>query len=509
MGPNNQIVLCKRCGRYITDEIGIPPSPTPHLHRTLQAPDVAESALIRDSVLGARTIVSQLDIEIETASAILNHLRNKRDRLHRFVVKHESFLAPIRRLPAELLNYIFSFCLPSPEVSSFNVRNAPLLLTQVCAGWRDSALSSQRLWASFTISKIAPLRDLLMEAWLSRCTSSPLSPCLKLDDQPKQARRMWPVLMRVTQYCDRWRDLILDISASTLSRFGSVRHRLPWLECLAIQLHFGNHSESINVFEFAPRLGAVKLKSVVHPSLFKLPWHQLTDLETSSHYLDALLAILHQSFNLINLKLSSSTSAIGFSSHTTATLPHLLSLDIHMPCSTTALFDKIRCPALQTLHLMITTASWVSDEFIIFLSSCTSLNSLSITHTNRRGSTLDLVPCLQAVPSVTSLRLSIDMEVNWLMEDMLTQMTCTDPTAGCLLPALTKFEVVETALDGRLFAKMLQSRTTLVGPGIAQLKILDLTVKPSLFHFDRESAEIMVDIINSDLTVLMPSYYRY
>lgn len=85
---NNQIVLCTSCRNYVSNIINIPPSPTPHLHRTQLAPDISESILIGESVSHARTTVSQLDAEIEKMSATLNELRNKRDGLHRFVLEH-------------------------------------------------------------------------------------------------------------------------------------------------------------------------------------------------------------------------------------------------------------------------------------------------------------------------------------------------------------------------------------------------------------------------------------
>lgn len=320
---------------------------------------------------------------------------------------------------------------------------------------------------------------------------------------------MWSVVARMIQYCDRWKELTMDTSAYTLSRFGSIQHRLPWLESLSIDLHVGGHVDPIHVLEFAPRLRRVELKSIIRPSLLKLPWYQLTDLEARPDSMSSLLAILHLSSNLINLKLYSPTTHIETSLQSTAILPTLISLNVSLMCDTAPFVDKIRCPALRTLDMMTTSASWASDEFIIFLSSCKSLEYFLIEYTKRRGPTLDLVPCLQAVPWLTALCLCIDKKANWLMEDTLTRLTYTESAPLCLLPALEQFYAVETTLDGRLLAKMVQSRMASSMPDIAQLQVLRLDVDLDLFHFDQESMEVIAGAITSGLHIAIPDHHLF
>src|ERR1700691_404014 len=94
---------CKNCGCPLVQQITIPSSPTPHLHRTLHPPDASETVIIRETMSHARPYLAELDDEIARMQAVLDDLRRKREELHKFSVEHDAFLAPIRRLPSEIL----------------------------------------------------------------------------------------------------------------------------------------------------------------------------------------------------------------------------------------------------------------------------------------------------------------------------------------------------------------------------------------------------------------------
>ncbi|KAJ7433068.1 hypothetical protein B0H11DRAFT_1662082, partial [Mycena galericulata] len=56
---------------------------------------------------------------------------------------------PVLTLPPEITSEIFRQCLPpleGPHTSLLNVKQAPLLLLQVCATWRSLAMSTPCLW---------------------------------------------------------------------------------------------------------------------------------------------------------------------------------------------------------------------------------------------------------------------------------------------------------------------------------------------------------------------------
>ncbi|KAJ7157061.1 hypothetical protein C8R43DRAFT_832370, partial [Mycena crocata] len=55
-------------------------------------------------------------------------------------------LAPIRRVPAEILAEIFTHCVQNDAHSLTNPRYAPLLLGRVCGLWRNVSISTAVLW---------------------------------------------------------------------------------------------------------------------------------------------------------------------------------------------------------------------------------------------------------------------------------------------------------------------------------------------------------------------------
>ncbi|KZP12273.1 hypothetical protein FIBSPDRAFT_755204, partial [Athelia psychrophila] len=143
------ILQCQKCGADATYDIqiDIQRSPVPHLLQSYDAPNAGEVLCISGLLDNARHTLSAVDAEIQKISAAWSYLREKRDALQNSIHRHESLLAPIRRLPEDVLRHIFYLSLPgSLEQSSFDNILAPLLLTQVCEPWKQCAISSQRLW---------------------------------------------------------------------------------------------------------------------------------------------------------------------------------------------------------------------------------------------------------------------------------------------------------------------------------------------------------------------------
>lgn len=88
----------------------------------LQAPDETDVDAIKDTVTYAQRTISYIDTETVRLRALLMDLRKKRDALYATLVEHKSFVAPIRRLPLEILAEIFSFSLPPRDTPSFDAR---------------------------------------------------------------------------------------------------------------------------------------------------------------------------------------------------------------------------------------------------------------------------------------------------------------------------------------------------------------------------------------------------
>ncbi|KAF8149937.1 hypothetical protein B0H34DRAFT_624438, partial [Crassisporium funariophilum] len=88
------------------------------------------------------------------------------------------------RLPTELLQEIFVLCLPCDKFIQPSPLQAPLLLTHICAPWRNICISLPALWSS--LQTVMPKADSsmdthklnnseIMRLWLSRAGGTPLS----------------------------------------------------------------------------------------------------------------------------------------------------------------------------------------------------------------------------------------------------------------------------------------------------------------------------------------------
>ncbi|KIK69394.1 hypothetical protein GYMLUDRAFT_237201 [Collybiopsis luxurians FD-317 M1] len=91
-------------------------------------------------------------------------LRTRHERYRQKATALRSLLAPIHRLPNELLAQIFDFVCDNDFVSK-----APFRLSAVCNRWRSTCLSHPQMWPKFVVdcsegSKLANAIDLYLES---------------------------------------------------------------------------------------------------------------------------------------------------------------------------------------------------------------------------------------------------------------------------------------------------------------------------------------------------------
>lgn len=97
--------------------------------------------------------LDDLDLELERLEKIWYFIKEKRRVLANDIDAHRAYIAPIRRIPDDVLREIMMQCLPTEAPPShITTHTAPVLLTHICSRWRDIALSTPRLWASLCVS---------------------------------------------------------------------------------------------------------------------------------------------------------------------------------------------------------------------------------------------------------------------------------------------------------------------------------------------------------------------
>ncbi|KAF9042227.1 hypothetical protein BJ165DRAFT_1529669 [Panaeolus papilionaceus] len=148
----------------------------------------------------------ELQGRIRVQELTLTALKRRYDDINRALSIHEPILAPIRRLPDDMLEEIFYHCLPTTRNPRPFVSESPLLLTLVCKRWRYIALASPPLWSMLhlpvpfdyipplerynplldqmkpspyrrhpRISELQAIRHVELDKWLTRSGSLPMS----------------------------------------------------------------------------------------------------------------------------------------------------------------------------------------------------------------------------------------------------------------------------------------------------------------------------------------------
>jgi len=152
----------------------------------------------------------------------MKNLRHKREALLTYSNTHIALVAPIRRLPPEILSEIFIHCM-SPNsfdcklYDSRNLDKAPLLLGQVCSRWRSISLSTPRLWTSFTLTirpKYLKSDVILAKTWLRRAGACPLS--IRLESSGRYQNAMRPLMQVFVLHSERWQNVYLSLPKAAL-----------------------------------------------------------------------------------------------------------------------------------------------------------------------------------------------------------------------------------------------------------------------------------------------------
>ena len=473
MDPTNSTPICKTCGSSPSSQFPVPPSPTPHLYHTLHQPDASEVIALRQVILRVNSDKSRLDDEIAHAEAVLNRLHRDHEALHTFITEHDAFLAPVRRLPSEILTRIFALCLLEYETSSLDSRRAPLLLMQVCKGWRETALSTQNLWSSITLTASGCSNASLAKLWLSRAMSLPLTVRLDSEGRPhSKVKRLHRAIAVLVQFCDRWKDLDIALPFTTMSCLDSIRHRLPLLESLRICYQHSSerwHRE-LNLFDYAPRLRGLCIKGRIPYHMLKIPWHQLTELDAPFHSIAECFETLQLSLSLIKCTVDNSFGPSGDISDPesrtiTIQFPHMRFFKITSPDYSSDIFSCVKLPILHELHVAyqcndFVIPSWLPQQpFLSLLShSSRTLRKLKLGSLYKYTDSAYIAHCLRSLPSLTEL--SLRGWRGWLTADLLGPLT-RGPLVNAgnyLVPNLEVLEIHDSAIDIYCSANMIESR---------------------------------------------------
>ncbi|KAJ2922792.1 hypothetical protein H1R20_g14299, partial [Candolleomyces eurysporus] len=170
-------------------------SPVPELLGTNTVPSSIQADAIRQFLDG-------VDNELQQLESILLKLAERRDSLRSSADGHRALLSPARKLYPDLLREIFAHCpkgAPThyPDTTSINLpdnfspHHGPLLLTQICRSWRQTAITTPNIWSTIRFvlgprSKTDPIN-----LWLERSANCDLTIALLEHPNPSSRAAIW------------------------------------------------------------------------------------------------------------------------------------------------------------------------------------------------------------------------------------------------------------------------------------------------------------------------------
>ncbi|KAJ7197378.1 hypothetical protein GGX14DRAFT_471193 [Mycena pura] len=284
------------------------------------------------STADQRTALAQIDAEIlRFRTYAEGHVAGLKEQRRAISARLETVVYPVLTLPNEITIRIFTECLPHHGRVRPSPHSPPLLLTQICRHWRNTALSIGELWTSFDTATdmLGPGRSDLLRWWLSLTKGYPLSWTI-------HAMGMTPMgnvgtsashitdIIQPTTYLPKLRCLEVNASENRFRDLVPLRTPLPLLRCLAATLGSENLRD---ILQCAPDLRHLTTRSL-SPDLY-LASKSLVSLELTGYVnypADVFLAILNNYPLLSHLKCGGRVTHARGAAVTPATFPSLRSL---------------------------------------------------------------------------------------------------------------------------------------------------------------------------------------
>ncbi|KAK7463389.1 hypothetical protein VKT23_006744 [Stygiomarasmius scandens] len=349
--------------------------------RAVETPLDVETPTRGDDLRISSLSLYEIDGEIQRQQTTIMHLTHEREDVLLDLDAQRSQLSPIRRLPLELLSAIFHHCLPDLEFISPRSSDAPMLLTHVCHGWRNLALSIPSLWSSISIhtnkDRCYP-RKKLITTWLQRSGSKPLHFRIHEDLRFDLVQEL--DIESFTTGADlleffmpdyyRWQRVSLEYRDWKLGHTGfqNIHYSPPILEHLSLIRDYWDESmhAPLRALFSAPRLQSVHwdgiLRSYPNPADI-MPLHQLRELSLNRNILDSahFFTVLAQAPNLVVCNLYVTFFSVNEDRpilDAPLVFPHLNSLRLASNVLDERICDNLIAPSLEEFSMIRPTLGW-------------------------------------------------------------------------------------------------------------------------------------------------------
>ncbi|KAJ7684630.1 hypothetical protein DFH06DRAFT_1073438 [Mycena polygramma] len=516
---------CVDCGKTHPPRTALAPSRFRSLIDSTALPTSFESASVRD-------LLRQTDEEIASRKRSIDRLLCEVAELRRRSEQHKFIVAPIRRVPPEVMGEIFMqlaaierHCYsltdyseklvgPQDMVQPFS-RRAPLIFGQIAREWRAIALSIPGLWNSIALhcrSKKDLTNIHLCNTWLQRSGSLPLSIRLYRsyvqEDPTSQNIRACQDLVRIIlPFAKRWRSL--ELRNLPASSYDVLHELLPESAPLLQSLSIEHCDDPIPPTQFAPwtrfcvapKLRLLYFDSINGANVATLgeptfPWSQLTHIDVGDCSAYDCLAILGQASMAVACKFV--INKPSFLQHPSVSHFRLQTLKVDAYDTSLPLWTGLTCSVLSTFSL---------DSKSSGLPSFLSRSGQVIEDFTLMGSNLDatqFLSCLTSMPRLRRLEVSEHGDGSQFTGRVWESLTGT-PTQGFspLIPNLESLDLAGgTQFSHRSVVRFLKSRVQKV-VDFAPLKDLRLSiwrpmsesVHDRLMTFGKLGLKIQVEVV--------------
>jgi hypothetical protein len=407
---------------------------------------------VKESLRAPLLELQEIEIEIQRLCELVETMKIKRETIQKRIDDHNVILAPVRRLPLDVLHEIFFHCLATHRNPIMKSSESPVLLTRICSSWRAIALSSPRIWSKIHIpfpgdpsfstgygiitdettlrsrrqrySALLQLRCDVVREWLSRSGTCPLSFSIiypPSQPNPKDDELPDEIFNILLSFADRWSDVDISMPEEIYNKLQGNMKPTTFSSLKSLKLNLQQPFPTNNGIRLlaAPSLCKITISAFqttlyITGNLVQPIWKQLTDINFTSWIADThLIVLLGKCPNLVfgNFTVTSSHwPDEPIVDREDILLPSLKSLaldDAGMHETMTIMFNAIKAPALTKLLYYRTISSPYDNSTIPLPAPMIPLlsNSTLITDLSLDGelSTQDIQECLRRGERVTHM----------------------------------------------------------------------------------------------------------
>ncbi|KAK7043370.1 hypothetical protein R3P38DRAFT_2510638 [Favolaschia claudopus] len=458
----------------------------PTADQTKQIFEINRSGVLPLDTTGLQTVLSRVPPELALYDAEVERLLCERELLASHLESCRSALAPVHRLPVELLSDIFELCFPAElyqikdsttyrqEIDRISHRYL-LTFAHVCARWYRFVTGTPKLWSTITIDTslwsglTAHALLSLLECALDRGRDYPLNIAVFIECN---AHHGDAVLTLLSKHAGRWHQLNILSKDQPSHSLSSIKGSLNRLQKLELDTKW----KKIDIFQRAPCLTQFTFhgKSKYLP---KLPWTQIQtltcvgDFTARARPLQSSLAVLRSATNVKHftsrLDLWDCDPDLISTSLVSSKVRHLeLQLAVDDEGMVEKLFDSLVLPSLTSLAISPCDEDpcpWptASTSFLLLAERSGFAHHLLHLSLDTMISGAELLRCLEVLPALEHITIkdcSMFAAYIVITDSLLRGLTCIAGTTP-LVPKLhvLKLESILKFTES-IFVKLIDSR---------------------------------------------------